>query len=631
MNSTQEPFLNKFFRVADSAILTISPKKDPLLLRTLVAFGAVIFFILDIFTDFAVIYAAGIITYLFCLLLYAEGLGKALFLMHKVSAELLIVLVMVVTLLDGEPLSGALVAWFIGLGLFISFTIIRKNREKIEALIREEKRTARVLEENTIKDVRIEYVRAGDIVLVPKGEIVPVDGIITEGKSSFDESIITGEPFPVVKQAGDEVTSGSINLGNPTYLRAVADGDCSFISLITSEIEESLKNKSGLQKQADTAVQVLLIGVTAYSFLLYAVTGSLNLMATALTIVCPCAWALATPTAFASAIGRLASKQILVRNGEPLETLNQADVMVFDKTGTITKGEPEVKRIIPLAMPEQDLLEIAASVESRFNHPIAQSIVQYARDQGTLTEKEKTVSETIDIPGFGVQSLVDGEEVIIGSQETMESKGLIIPNVVYEGRAVWVAVNDELMGAIIIRDTTSAEMEHLADNVRSYGISDVILATGDGEEREAKRIAGIIGADEYYYNCKPDDKTALIQKLGAEKCVVMVGDGANDAPSLAAAHVGIAISGHKNVNLAIKSSDVIILGDDAGDVLTILKTAGKMGRIIRENYAWAISFNVIGLLLVTLGLLNPILAAILHHISSVFVVSNAARIYFGKD
>ncbi len=469
----------------------------------------------------------------------------------------------------------------------------------------------------------------GDLVIVPKGEMIPVDSAIIEGKSFIDESSVTGEPFPIYKKAGDELISGTINLSAPIQVMALKRGDDSFISVITDEIERSLQNKSKLQKRADKTVQVLLLSVIGYSFLLYIVTGNLNLMATALSIVCPCAWALATPTAFASTIGRLARLNILVRGGEPLENIKDARTLVLDKTGTVTLAEPEVKEVIPIKMQKKELLEIVASVESRFNHPIADSILNFAKGQGITNFKN--VKETEDIPGRGIKAIVEEKEVIIGSPETLESIGIALPDVEYKGRAIWIAVDRDLKGIIVIQDIMHSEMKDLAEKIRSYGIKKVILATGDNEANEAKRVAEIVGADEYYFSCKPADKTALVKKRQSEGKVIMIGDGVNDAPSLAAANVGIAIGGHKNVNLAIKSSDIVVLGDDAKHVLKIFKLSKKMGRIINQNYTWAISFNIVGLALATLGFLNPILAAFLHHISSVFVVANAARLYIGKN
>lgn len=615
-----------YFDKIDAQLLKISPRKDIMLLRVIAAVIPVAFFGLDALYDLPALYWLGMPFYLFCLALYLEALLKTILLMRKVSAELLIVLVMTVTLIDGAPLSGAMVAWFIGFGLYISFTIIRKNREKIESLIQEGKKTAQVLLGDNIDERPINQIRQDDVVLVPKGAMVPIDGTIIEGASAIDEAVITGEPFPVYKKVGASVISGTLNLTGPLQVKAGKNGDDSFLSVITQEIENSLLNKSALQRRADTTVQILLLSVTAYAFLLLFMTGSLHLMATALAVVCPCAWALATPTAFAANIGRLARTNILARGGEPLENMQDIKTLILDKTGTITLAEPEVSQVIELGMSQQLILELAASVESRFDHPIARSIINFAKKQGVT--QFHPVEQAEDLPGRGIRARIEQQEILMGSAETLSCQDIELPLIDYTGRAIWLAVDREVKGVIVIRDIMLSEMQGLADTIRACGIEKVILATGDNEEQEAKRVARYINADGYYFNCTPEDKTALVKKFQAQGKVAMVGDGVNDAPALAAANVGIAIGGHKNVNLAIISSDVVILGNDAQDLVTILRLSHKMGGIIRQNYLWAVGFNSIGLALATFGILNPVLAALLHHFSSVFVVVNASRLYF---
>ncbi len=276
----------------DRHVLRLSPNHDLFLLRLLVVVPAIVFFVIHSIYQLSGFYWLGLPFYLLCLGLYLLGLLKALLIARQVSAELLIVLVMTVTLIDGKPLSGALVAWFVGLGLFISFTIIRKNREKIESLVKQAKRTALVLNEGLISEIPVEAVRTGDMLIVPRGTVIPVDGVIHTGQSSIDESYITGEPFPVFKVEGDEVVSGLLNLSTPIQITATKDGDASYLTLVSAEIERSLQNKSTLQQRADQIVQYLLLGVTGYSFLLLLATGSLDRMATALAVICPCAWAL---------------------------------------------------------------------------------------------------------------------------------------------------------------------------------------------------------------------------------------------------------------------------------------------------------------------------------------------------
>ncbi|RYU60846.1 cadmium-translocating P-type ATPase [Methylolobus aquaticus] len=616
-------------RRLDARILRLSPHGDLFLLRLIAALPPTVFFAMDAIYGMPFFFWLGLPFYLACLMLYAHALAKSLVLMWRVSAELLIVLVMTVTLIDGKPLSGALVAWFIGLGLYVSFTIIRRNREKIEALVKQARRTALVAVGTEIREVPVEAVNAGDLLIVPRGTAIPVDGTIVEGRSAIDEAFVTGEPLPVFKVVGDELVSGTLNLSAPLKVRASKAGNASFLAVIAAEIERSLQQKSRLQQQADRIVQYLLLGVTLYSLELLFVTGSLDRMATALSVICPCAWALATPTVFASGIGRSARLNILARGGEPLSLMREISTVILDKTGTVTLGEPRVSEVIAIGLAEDELIEIAASVETRFSHPLARAVLSFARERGIT--HFRPVSDAEDLPGRGVRARVAGHEVLIASPETIEGYGIDLPELEHAGRALWIAIDREIRGLIVVQDVVRSAMANLAGRLRSLGVGRVILATGDHEESEAKRVAELIGADEYRYSCKPEDKAALVRQLQASGRVAMVGDGVNDAPALAAADVGIAIGGHNNVALAVASSDLVILGDDAGDLLKILEISRTMDEIGKQNYTWAISFNVLGLALVSFGFLNPVLAAFLHHISSVFVVANAARLYAGVD
>ena len=595
------------------------------LLKVVTSTGSIACFLINAFTSMHLFLWVGLFFYLICLLLYFESFLYKLIISHKVSAELLVVSVMIIALINNQIMSGAVVAWFIGLGLYISFTIVRKNRERIEALIKESRRTARVLRGERVREISIREIKRGDIIIVPKGDMIPIDGIIIEGESLIDESHITGEPFAVLKKPGEEVISGSINISAPISVRASKNGDESYLSIITSEIERALKRKAKVQEIADAFAQIFISSIVFYAVVIYFITRNLNITATILAIACPCAWVLATPTAFAAAIGRLAKESILAKGGAPIEKLSKVSTIVLDKTGTITFAKPEIKKIILLEGRENDFLRIVASIESRFDHPIANAIVDYARRRGI--KNFKVVKNAEDIPGSGVRAFIDGKEVIIGGSMLMKNLGIELPAIDYRGRGIWVVINGKPRGLIVLQDIIKTHMKGLASKIKSFGVKRVILATGDHEEKEARRVAEIIGADEYYYNYKPEDKARLIKKLSSEGIVAMVGDGINDSLALATADIGIAVNAYKNLNLVLKSSDIIILGSDAVGVLRLLDMSEKVRRVIKIDYIWAAIFNTVGIALATLCMLNPIIAALLHHISSVFVVANAARIY----
>jgi Cu+-exporting ATPase len=565
----------------------------------------------------------GLAFYAVCLVMFARTLLRALVKMKKVTADLLVVTVLVVTFLDGQPLSGALVAWFISAGLAISLTIIERTRRRIAELTKERNKIVRVVREGVMKELPVENVRPGDVVVVPQGEMIPVDGVIVEGTAMVDESVVTGEPFPVYKILGGEVISGSLVLSGTLRVQASRAGDKAFLYQMDTEIQNALQVKTQAHKTADKVVQFFIPGVVLYGLLVLLITGDLSRMATVVSIACPCAWALATPTAFAAAIGSLAGRGILARGGTPLEVIGEADIVVLDKTGTVTLAEPRVESVTALITSRERLLQIAASVEAEFNHPIANAIVSYAVERGVHPIEVKDADY---LPGQGVRAVVQGHQVFLGAADAMREAGLTLSeNAGLEGRATWVVVDGQLAGAISIQDVLREYAHGLGGDLHRQGIRKVVLATGDTEEGEARRVAGIIGADEYHWRCKPEDKIALIEALKAEGVTVMVGDGINDATSLVTADVGIAIGGAK-ADLAIQSSDVIVQREDAASLLTVLRMGKKLRRVITQNYVWAMGFNTIGILLATLGILSPPLAAVFHHISSVFVVSNSARL-----
>ncbi len=400
---------------------------------------------------------------------------------------------------------------------------------------------------------------------------------------------------------------------------------------MAKEIEASLKVKPKIHRTADRIVQFFISGVVLYAIAVFLLTGGLRgdvaagliRMAAVTAVACPCAWALSVPTAFAAAIGRLSRCGILVRGGTPLEVVGRASFMVLDKTGTVTLAMPKVVGIESFGRSSGEVLRIAASVESAFNHPIANAIVSYASANGVRPSK---VEGAEYLPGLGIRASVEGRDVVLGSTETVKDLGMTVPSAADpEGRATWIGMDGQVVGAIVIQDELRERARGLAEAFHGLGVRKVVLATGDNEEAEARRVAELIGADGCRWGLRPDDKISLVKELAAQGVTVMVGDGVNDASSLAAADVGISI-GRTKADLAIKSSDIIVLRDDATSLLTTFQTGRKLIRIIGQNYCWAVGFNVVGITLATVGLLDPWLAALFHHISSVLVVLNSARL-----
>lgn len=423
------------------------------MIRTLVALAAVICLAIHKWTAYNPAMWLGLVFYFICFAMYFKALFFALTRTRRITADLLVVTVMAVSFLAGQPLSGALVAWFISMGLAISFTIIEKTRRRIEALTKEKGKVVRVIRDEKITELPIEQVRQDDVAIVPQGEMIPVDGEIVEGASSIDESVITGEPFSVFKRVGDTVTSGAISLTSHLKIRAAKAGDKGFLYVMAKEIEKSLKVKPRIHRTADRIVQFFISGVVLYAIGVFLFTGGLTgdvatgliRMAAVTAVACPCAWALSVPTAFAAAIGGLSGRGILVRGGTPLEVAGRAVNVVLDKTGTVTLGEPKVVGIESFGSPQDELLRVAASVESGFNHPIANAIVSYASAKGVSPLKAER-SEYL--PGLGIRSSVQGCETVLGPAETVTALGMTVPSdLKIKGRATWVGIDGKIAGS----------------------------------------------------------------------------------------------------------------------------------------------------------------------------------------
>ena len=465
------------------------------LIRTIVALAAVVCFAIHIWAGYGAFRWLGLIFYLVCFVMYVKALFLALFRTRRVTADLLVVTVMVVSFLAGQPMSGALVAWFISMGLAISFAIIERTKREIEALTKSKDKRVRVARNEKIVEVSVEEVREEDTAIVPQGEMIPVDGEIVEGSSSLDESIITGEPFSIFKKVGDPVTSGSINLTAPLRVKAAKRGDRGFLYVMTKEIEKSLSVKPKTQQTADKIVQVFICGVVLYAVGVFFFTGGLTgnsaaalmRMAAVTAVACPCAWALSVPTAFAAAIGGLSRRGILVRGGTPLEMAGRASNVVLDKTGTVTLSRPKVEAVKSFEMPPEDLLQIAASLEAGFAHPVANAIVAYALEKG-FRPIHTEGSEYL--PGVGVKGSVGGHEILMGQTDTMKSRNIEIPaNVQLNGRATWISLDGKIAGVIVIGDALRESARGLGGALHGLGIKRVELATGDHEEAEARRVS----------------------------------------------------------------------------------------------------------------------------------------------
>ncbi len=511
-------------------------------------------------------------------------------------------------------------------------------------------RTARILDAAGEREVPVEEVRVGDVLVVRPGEQIPVDGTVLEGRSSIDESMITGESLPVDKGPGDSVVGATLNKWGSFRLRAAKVGEDTALAKIIRLVQEAQGTKAPIQRLADVIAGYfvpVVIGVAVLTFVVWSVFGPpgkpvfalLNFVAV-LIIACPCALGLATPTAIMVGTGKGAERGILIKSGESLETVHRVDTVVFDKTGTLTTGRPETTDIVPAAGTAADrLLFFAASAEMGSEHPLGQAVVRGARARGIGVEHP---GDFRALEGLGVEAAVKGARVIVGSRKLVEKTGIDASPLVAraeslagEGKTTaFVGVDGRLAGLIALADTLKPSARPAVEKLRGMGLA-VIMLTGDNR-RTAAAVAAEAGIDDVIPEVLPGDKAEVVRKLqAAGKRVAMVGDGINDAPALAQADVGMALG--TGTDVAMASADITLISGDLGAVVSAFELSRRTIRTIKQNLFWAFVYNVVGIpvaagvLYPVFGLLlNPMIASAAMAMSSVSVVSNSLRLRRAK-
>lgn len=539
--------------------------------------------------------------------------------------------------------SAAVVVTLVMLGKYFESKSKGKTSEAIRKLMELAPDTAVRLKEGKEEEIPVEQVNKGDVLLVRPGSKIPLDGIVVRGVSSVDESMLTGESIPVEKETGAEVIGGSMNYNGALEMEVTHTGKDTTLAKIIRLMEEAQGRKAPISKMADVVAgyfvpEVLVIAVLAA--VIWAVTGHpisfvLKIFVSVLVIACPCALGLATPTAIMVGTGLGASHGILIKSGEALEITHKAQAVVLDKTGTVTEGKPKVVQVISKTRSREELLWMAGACEVPSEHPLGKAIVEAAREQrGKLPACEEFSS----ITGQGIHAVLEGKSFWIGNAKLLKEKNFSAKDLEKEAEEIaakgqtpmFVVIDGVLEGIISVADTVKETSRSAIDKIKKAGIK-VYMLTGDNR-RTAEYIGSQVHADEVIAEVLPQDKAAVVQKLQQEgKTVLMVGDGINDAPALAQADIGVAIGSGSDI--AMESSDVVLMRSDLEDVYRAIKLSKATIRNIKENLFWAFAFNSCGIpvaagLLYAFGgpLLNPMIAGLAMSFSSVFVVSNALRL-----
>ena len=512
--------------------------------------------------------------------------------------------------------TAVLLATFLTFGRYLEARAKGKTSEAIKKLIGLQAKTAIVLRENAESEVPIEAVQINDMVIVKPGGKIPVDGLVVDGESAVDESMITGESIPVSKTAGALVIGGTMNTNGVLTVKATKIGKNTMLAQIIKLVETAQGSKPPVQRIADTAVTyfiptVLAIAIGSFA-VWYVLIGStllfsLTALISVLVIACPCALGLATPTAVTVGIGRGAELGILIKNGDALEVSDKVTTVVFDKTGTLTKGKPEVTDVLGIDTAESRVMELAASVERNSQHPLADAVVKKAQQQQLAIDRG---TRFVSYSGKGVQAAVQGTEVLIGNRSLFKEKNIVILKKIEdesirlesEGKTVmFVSSNQRLVGLIAIADTLKETSKPAVDALRQMGLK-VLMITGDNT-KTAAAIAQQIGIDRVLAEVLPQEKASEVKKLQQEgEVVAFVGDGINDAPALAQADVGVAIGGGTDV--AIESGDIVLVKNDLVDSVAAMQLSRKVMGRIRQNLFWAFAYNT-ALIPVAAGLLFP--------------------------
>ncbi|MCL5951743.1 MAG: cadmium-translocating P-type ATPase [Chloroflexi bacterium] len=544
---------------------------------------------------------------------------------RQVLSHTLMTLGVLAAVAVGEWATALVVVFFMRVGDYAERFTTERARRAVKDLTAMAPQTARVEREGKEEQVPIDQVQVGDIVIVRPGDQIPVDGTVLSGQATVDQSTITGESMPVEAGAGARVYGASIAKLGSLRVRTDHTGADTTFGRVIKMVEEAEAHRANVQTVADRFSSYYLPVVAGIAFLTFLIRRDPLATAAVLVVACSCSFALATPIAMLASIGAAAKRGVLIKGGKYLETLARADVLLVDKTGTLTLGRPQLTDVVPLnGLSEDEVLTFAASAERYSEHPLAEAVRSLAHERGlTLSEPHGFES----LPGLGVRAAVNGARVGVGNQRLVAGRepSAATAELQSQGKTLlWVSVNEALAGVLAAQDTLRSEVPSALAEARTLGIRHIELLTGDNE-RTASALAKAIGVA-FRANLLPEDKIRIVKEYQAQgHIVMMVGDGVNDAPALAQADVGVAM-GAAGTDVAVEAAHVALMREDWSLVPETVRIARRTMRVVKGNIGFTAVYNILGLSLAALGFLPPVLAAAAQSLPDLGILANSARL-----
>ncbi len=555
---------------------------------------------------------------------------------RKITVNVFVTFAIIVTVAVGEFLPAAVIILIMAVVGSLEAYTLDKTRKSISGLLDLTPAKANVKQGDIEISVEVSKLQTGDVVVVRPGERIPVDGIVIAGSASVNQAPITGESIPVEKFKGNEVFAGTLNESGRLEIQTSKVGKETTLAKIVHLVEEAQESKAPIQTVADRFTTWFFPIVIGLAVIGYFLSGEIKVAVAILLVACPCAFAIATPSAVAAGIANMARRAVLIKGGVFFEIAGKINCLVVDKTGTLTIGHPKVMNIIGLnGLSEAEVLKLAAIGEKYSEHPLAKAILIIARSQSIeIPDPDDFKSEV----GKGIEASYNGQKILIGKEDLLKEHNIIISQAVQEkitqqsdlGRTtILIANNNEIVGIISIADEVRPETIHSISSLKNLGIKNIVMLTGD-HHKVAKAVAEQIGIEDYKAELLPHDKQAAIKALKNEgRIVAMVGDGINDAPALALADVGIVMGGTGS-DIAIEAADVTLMDGSFARLVEFIQISRKVLRRIKLNIFFSIIYNVIGLVLALLGYLTPVMAVIFQEAGCVTVVVSSTLLLWAK-